>query len=100
MRCSCGSTWFIGHQLIRADVVVDGNGEFLENCEPSLEAANYDAEKPYGPFTCTVCGKEYEELTVEKEACHCFRRASFLHYRGASDKAGLTITEGGIAHGR
>lgn len=68
MRCTCGSTRFIGHQLIRADVVVDGNGEFLENCEPSLEAAIYDAEKPYGPFTCTVCRKEYEELTVEKEA--------------------------------
>lgn len=67
MRCTCGCARFIGHQLIRADVVVDGNGEFLENCDPSLEAAIYDAEKPYGPFTCTACGKEYEELTVKQE---------------------------------
>ena len=68
MRCTCGCARFIGHQLIRADVMVGGNGEFLENCGPSLEAAIYDAEKPYGPFTCTGCGKEYEELTDEKEA--------------------------------
>lgn len=32
MKCKCcGNERFIGHQVIRADVIVDGNEAFAEN---------------------------------------------------------------------
>lgn len=62
MRCSCGNCYFFAHQTIRADIVVDETGKFLKNLDSGLETAIYDASEPYGPFTCTACGKEYEEL--------------------------------------
>ena len=63
MRCpKCGSVRFIGHQVLRADVIVDEDGEFLDNPEGGLEAAVYDSGKPYGPFTCVKCGTEYDEI--------------------------------------
>ncbi len=61
----CGKNQFIGHQIIRADVLVSGNGEFEGNLPGGLEGHIYDAEKPYGPFTCVCCGTEYDELTEE-----------------------------------
>ena len=54
---TCGNSQFIGHQIIRADVMVNGN------LSGGLEGHIYDAEKPDGPFTCICCGAEYEELT-------------------------------------
>ena len=62
MICTCGNDRFIGHQIIRADVIVSADGSFLENVTDRLEDSIYDAEKPYGPFTCTACGREYDEL--------------------------------------
>ena len=63
MKCkNCGNDRFIGHQIIRAEVIVDENGKFYDNLECGLEAAIYDSERPYGPFTCTKCGSEYDEL--------------------------------------
>lgn len=63
MKCpKCGSDRFYGHQVLRADVIVDENGEFLENPECGLEAAIYDSGNPYGPFTCVKCGAEYSEI--------------------------------------
>ena len=62
MICTCGNDRFIGHQIIRADVIVGADGSFLENVTDRLEDSIYDAEKPYGPFTCTSCGREYDEL--------------------------------------
>ena len=62
MICTCGNDRFIGHQIIRVDVIVGADGSFLENVTGRLEDSIYDAERPYGPFTCTSCGKEYEEL--------------------------------------
>lgn len=62
-RCPfCGSERFIGHQLIRADVYVEGNGEFDENLPGGLEANTYGSGHPYGPFTCDKCGHEFDEL--------------------------------------
>lgn len=63
MKCKCGNDKFIGHQIIRADVIVNENGDFDENLECGLEKAIYDAERPYGPFSCTKCRAEYEEIT-------------------------------------
>ena len=62
MICICGNDRFIGHQIIRADVIVGVDDSFLENVTDRLEDSIYDAEKPYGPFTCTACGREYDEL--------------------------------------
>ena len=62
MKCTCGNDRFIAHQIIRADVIVGADGEFLENVTETLEASIYDSEKPYGPFTCATCGREYDEL--------------------------------------
>lgn len=61
----CGKNQFIGHQIIRADVLVSGKGEFEGNLPGGLEGHIYDAEKPYGPFTCVCCGAEYDELIEE-----------------------------------
>lgn len=59
MRCpKCGGNRFIAHQLVRMDVIVDGNNYFQE----SVEGGIYDAETPYGPYTCTKCGYETDEL--------------------------------------
>lgn len=63
MKCQiCGTEKFIAHQLFRADVFVNGNGNFDENIGDNLESHIYDAENPYGPFTCACCGAEYAEL--------------------------------------
>lgn len=62
MICTCGNDRFYGHQIIRVDVIVGADGSFEENTTEHLENSIYDAERLYGPFTCTVCGKEYEEL--------------------------------------
>lgn len=56
MKCpNCGNNKFTGHQLVRMDVLVDENNNFIEQIEI------YDSEKPYGPYTCTNCGQEYDD---------------------------------------
>ncbi len=67
-RCPfCGSERFIGHQEIRADVYVGGNGEFEDNLPGGMEANIYDSSRPYGPFTCSKCGQEYDPLPEYKQ---------------------------------
>lgn len=61
MICKCGNDSFFAHQLVRMDVIVDSSNQFMDNIKPA-ETAIYDSETPYGPYTCTLCGKEYEEL--------------------------------------
>jgi hypothetical protein len=45
-------------------MVVDENNNFLSNLISDKELGDsvYDSETPYGPYRCTECGKEYEEL--------------------------------------
>ena len=71
MICTCGNDRFYGHQIIRADVIVGADGSFKGNVMDRLEDSIYDSEKPYRPFTCTTCGKKYEEL--EGGVCHAYR---------------------------
>ena len=63
MKCKkCGNNKFYAHQLCRMDVIVDENGEFEDNVHPEAMGQDiYDSGKPYGPFTCTKCGWEYEK---------------------------------------
>lgn len=55
-RCSCGNNRFSAHQQCYHDIIVDGNNFFEQNvgCD--------EAETPYGPYQCTRCDKEYEDL--------------------------------------
>lgn len=61
----CKNSRFIGHQMVRTDVLVDEKGDFSDNLPGGLESHIYDSEHPYGPFTCTQCGAEYDELSEE-----------------------------------
>jgi|ETNmetMinimDraft_8_1059916.scaffolds.fasta_scaffold751084_1 hypothetical protein len=55
----CENTSFRAHQRCYHDVTVDENNNFLDNIEI------YMTEKPYGPYTCTKCGRIYDELPKE-----------------------------------
>lgn len=57
----CGGTVFTARQVLRADVLVDGSGSFLDNFPGGVEA-NCDADDPYGEFQCIKCGATYSEL--------------------------------------
>lgn len=60
--CTCGGVKFSAHQVSHADVIVDGNNEFLSVNGDDLEGATYYSGTPFGPYRCRKCGKEYGEL--------------------------------------
>ena len=60
-KCECGNDQFYAHQVCHLDVKVDGDNMFLNN-EPNDKSACYEAGTPFGPYTCTKCGKETEEI--------------------------------------
>lgn len=62
--CECGSRRFMGHQVVRMDVIVDENGRFHSNLPGGSEGAIYDSETPYEPFACMICGNEYQALPI------------------------------------
>lgn len=62
MKCKCGHDKFYAYQVCRMDVIVDGDNNWEKN-SPDDNSACYDSEAPYGPYCCTKCGEEYEELT-------------------------------------
>ena len=57
MKCECGNNRFYAHQVCHHEVIVNGDNVFMEDSEI------YESELPFGPYRCTKCGKEYEELT-------------------------------------
>lgn len=62
-KCVCGGTKFYAHQQLYVDVVVDGDNDFLGNAvDDNLSSSIGEAGKPYGPYTCVKCGREYDEL--------------------------------------
>lgn len=66
MICKCrNNNRFIGHQIIRADVLVDEDADFYDNLSGGLESHIYDSGHPYGSFACTKCGAEYDVLSEE-----------------------------------
>jgi len=61
--CVCGCDNFYAHQQVYVDVIVDGDNNFLANAVSSnLEYSITEAGKPYGPYTCLKCGREYDDL--------------------------------------
>lgn len=66
MACKCGGNRFVAHQRVYVDVVVDGDNYFLENCGKDTDDAIYEAEDPYGPYTCLKCEKVDDDLPQHK----------------------------------
>lgn len=61
--CSCGCSTFFGHQVVHMDIKVNGFGAFEENMTPDSPLSDiYYAGDPFGPFECTNCRAEYENL--------------------------------------
>ena len=50
----CGNDKFYAHQKVLMDVVVDNDLDYISDGEV------YEAERPYGPFTCTLCRTEFD----------------------------------------
>ncbi len=67
MKCpNCGNDRFYAHRVVHTDVIVDEDGDFLEDCPEGVHPSEiYQANKPYGPYACTECGEEFAELTAE-----------------------------------
>ena len=91
MKCQCGNDKFYGHQIIKADVIVDRCGYFHENLPGGLEASVYDADQPYGPFVCTKCEKEYVDLEIENTYSIFNMKQSDIRNMGMSDITGVAI---------
>ena len=66
MKCECGNDKFIAWAPVSGSVpvIVDEDGDYFEDCIADINDV-ICMEQPYGPFVCTECGKEYEELTKE-----------------------------------
>lgn len=60
-KCKCGCTRFYAHQVCRVDVIVDKDNNFQGDITEG-QVSVYDAEEPYGPYTCMKCGAEYDSL--------------------------------------
>lgn len=63
MQCvQCGNDTYYARQQIYVDVIVDSDGDFMDNLNDDLSSSVYEVGRPYGPFECTQCGKEYDEI--------------------------------------
>ena len=58
----CGNKRFGASQVCYHDVTVDETNEFIEDNGIS------ESDKPYGIYTCTECGAEFDNLSELKEA--------------------------------
>lgn len=64
MKCKCGCDQFYASQCVYIDIIVDEHGNFLENRYSTAEESIFEADDPYGPYYCTECGAEYDQLEV------------------------------------
>lgn len=65
LRCNCGCETFLAHQRIYVDIYVDSSLNFASNLHDDLEKSIYEADNPYGPYTCKRCSKEYDDDSGE-----------------------------------
>lgn len=69
MKCKfCGGDRFYGHQIVRVNIIVDENQDYVDGVHGDMSLDVYDSEPAYGPFQCIKCGAEYDVLADgEKE---------------------------------
>lgn len=69
MKCKhCGGESFIGHQLVRMDILVDGDGDYVDGVHKDISYDITDSEAAYGPFQCCGCGAEYNALAKGEDS--------------------------------
>ncbi len=68
MKCpACGCRRFNAKRTVHTDIIVDEDGDFVEDCPEGQHPAEVtDVSKPYGPYTCVNCGEEFDDLTPEE----------------------------------
>ncbi|WP_415912451.1 hypothetical protein [Neptuniibacter sp. QD37_11] len=65
---NCNGNRFIASQRVYLDVVVDNQGNFVRNLyNESYGDAEFGA--PYGPFSCTKCGRETSDQDAVPSFC-------------------------------
>ena len=67
MACACGNTEFTAHQVCHLDVIVGEDNIYVRSFTGDTDKDIYYAAPPFGPYSCTKCGKEYNELPAPKE---------------------------------
>lgn len=73
MKCECGNNEFYSFALVTVTydlkVVTNEYGDYLDDANepPELGDPFLDEEMdvPKGPYICTECGKQYNQLTEE-----------------------------------
>lgn len=94
MKCKfCGSELFHAHQECRKDVIVDGNGNYVDDLYGLMGDSVYDSNPCYGPFTCVNCGAEYDcEGNFDEDNMECTQEPETLP--GKYDYLGWVATFG------
>lgn len=65
----CGCKRFFAHQSITADIIVDENNDFVENCLHD-DIVSESAGSPFGPYICCDCREQYDEIPgLDKVYC-------------------------------
>jgi len=74
LKCKCGNQKFSAHQVLHVSIVVDEENDYLhpESGENEFDCIGgediYEANNPFGPYQCTNCGEEYDELCTDLES--------------------------------
>lgn len=58
----CGKNEFSANQVCRVNVVVDNLNNFIRNQDNNMESSVYDADNPFGPYSCMDCGFSFDEI--------------------------------------
>jgi len=72
MECArCGGRQFFARQTGYRRVIVDDTGDFVRVAshvdQPTeVQSLAFEETKPYGPYVCTACNEEFDDLTPEE----------------------------------
>lgn len=71
MKCPfCNGNEFTAHQVCHMDILVDDDNMFLANPNGTADTNIYESQEPFGPYTCTTCGAEFENLDAAMKPIH------------------------------
>ncbi|RGO65945.1 hypothetical protein DXB08_28890 [Hungatella hathewayi] len=62
MICICGNNKFHAHQIVQCSIIVDEDNRFIKNITNGKNPSIYEPGVPFGPYTCTSCGRQYMTL--------------------------------------